>query len=163
MFLELNAEGHQACTECTFINYNPPVSVVALVMPKDDGLVLVLRGEQPGKGKHCLPCGFIDTGEGPVEAAIREGKEETGYDLVVNKLIGYFTDEEKNLIVHIMLCRIVGGSPSEAKKGTDTVSVGVFNKAKGLPPIAFPLHDEIIDRRFAGKILFDTEDANLNF
>jgi 8-oxo-dGTP pyrophosphatase MutT (NUDIX family) len=43
-----------------------------------DGLVLVL--DRPGRGEVRLPKGHVHHGESSVEAALRETREETGYD-----------------------------------------------------------------------------------
>lgn len=41
-----------------------------------------------------FPGGAIELGETPENAAIRELKEETGLDVVVNSLIGIYTDSD---------------------------------------------------------------------
>lgn len=47
----------------------------------EDGKVIVLEQEQPGKGKFfSLPGGSVDRGEDPVDNAKRELLEETGYE-----------------------------------------------------------------------------------
>jgi len=43
----------------------------------DDGRVLLL--DRPGRGEVRLPKGHIEAGESPLEAALREVCEETGY------------------------------------------------------------------------------------
>lgn len=43
------------------------------------GRVLILK--RSDDGTWCLPCGWVDVGEGPASAAIREVKEETGLDV----------------------------------------------------------------------------------
>ncbi len=154
--LQPNSEGLRAC-ECGYINYESPVGVVVSVIPQGKGIVLVLRGEEPQAGKWCLPCGFINRREGPVKAGIRENREETGLITVPNKLLGFHADIKKNLILHALLCKVVGGSVSEATV-TDTVAVGVFTERKWLPQIAFPVHEKLVNDWFDGKIVFAEED-----
>ncbi|MBL8237941.1 MAG: NUDIX hydrolase [Bryobacterales bacterium] len=55
------------------------------------GLVLV-REFRPGSGKEHLgfPAGFIDAGETPEQAAVREFKEETGFHASGARVLGTF-------------------------------------------------------------------------
>lgn len=55
-------------------------SYVLVVGESDKGLLLI-REYRPGSGKSHLsfPAGFIDEGETPEQAALREFREETGY------------------------------------------------------------------------------------
>ena len=39
----------------------------------------------------CLPCGWIEPNEKPVEAVVREAREETGLEIQVKQLVGVFT------------------------------------------------------------------------
>lgn len=54
-------------------------------------VLLQKRGDSGNRG---FPGGAIELGETPENAAIRELKEETGLDVVVNSLIGIYTDSD---------------------------------------------------------------------
>jgi ADP-ribose pyrophosphatase YjhB (NUDIX family) len=55
-----------------------------------DGAVLLTRISPggPGAGQWTLPGGGLDFGEDPADGAIREVREETGYDVVLGDLLG---------------------------------------------------------------------------
>lgn len=55
-----------------------------MVIRYEDEVLLIKRKHEPYAGHWALPGGFIDPGETPEQAAIRELQEETG--LVVNKV-----------------------------------------------------------------------------
>jgi 8-oxo-dGTP diphosphatase len=70
--------------KCTFENNNPAslrhVAVHALVV-KDSKILLVKRAlHLSNPNKYALPGGFLDRDETTAQAALRELREETGYD-----------------------------------------------------------------------------------
>lgn len=66
-------------------------SYVLVIGESRKGLVLV-REYRPGSGKDHLsfPAGFIDDGESPEQAALREFKEETGFHATKARILGTF-------------------------------------------------------------------------
>lgn len=84
--------------------YDNTVLVTSDAVVHCDGHILVIeRGQNPGKGKLALPGGFIDKGERVVDAIFRELKEETKIDVPIGKLrnslkgIDYFDDVNRSL------------------------------------------------------------------
>ena len=65
------------------------VNVLALT---PDNRVVVARQFRPGPEKICdeLPGGFVDSGESPEQAVLRELKEETGYEPSSIRLLGTY-------------------------------------------------------------------------
>jgi 8-oxo-dGTP diphosphatase len=117
-----------------------PTLTVDVVIRKGDGYVFVKRAKEPFKGKWALPGGIVEYGEAVEEAAIREAKEETGLDVQLIRLVGVYSEPDRDPRGHYVsiayLAECVGG---ELKAATDVEEVKVFKKK---PQLAFD-HDEI--------------------
>lgn len=57
-----------------------------------------------------LPGGGMEAGETVEEAMRREVREETGLEVVVEKLFGVYSKPQKNEVVLALRCRAVGGT-----------------------------------------------------
>jgi len=115
----------------------PPVLTVDGAVFMDGKLVLIRRKNEPFKGMHALPGGFVDYGESTEDAVVREVREETGLETQVNGLVGVYSDPERDPRGHtvsaIYLLEVIGG---ELKEGDDAEAVGLFDPGE-LPPLAF--------------------------
>ena len=74
------------CPECRNVTYRNPLPVAVVLLPMDDGLLLVRRTNEPGRGELGLPGGFIEWGETWRAAVAREVGEETGIRIEANGL-----------------------------------------------------------------------------
>ncbi|HET9221798.1 MAG TPA: NUDIX domain-containing protein, partial [Roseiflexaceae bacterium] len=75
------AEGQpwpRLCAACGNTTYLNPTPVAVVLLPVDDGLLLVRRAIPPHVGKLALPGGYVNLDETWQEAGAREVLEETG-------------------------------------------------------------------------------------
>jgi len=56
-----------------------------------------------------LPGGGVESGELPTEAVVREVQEETGLEVVIERLVGIYGKVIKDELVFAFTCRVVGG------------------------------------------------------
>ena len=56
-------------------------------------LLLTRRAIEPWRGRWCVPSGFCDGGEHPIDAAERESLEEAGVRVRVIGYLGHWIDE----------------------------------------------------------------------
>lgn len=68
----------RTCPNCGRTTYLNPLPVSVVLVPVDEGLLVVRRSIEPRKGMLALPGGFITLGESWQEAGAREVQEETG-------------------------------------------------------------------------------------
>ncbi|AHY47450.1 ADP-ribose pyrophosphatase [Rubrobacter radiotolerans] len=96
-----------------------PKLTADVVLPLEGGVVLIRRKNEPFKGQWALPGGFVDVGETVEEAAVREMREETGLDVQLERLVGVYSDPDRDPRGHnvsvVFLAKKVGGS----LKGSD--------------------------------------------
>ena len=74
------------CSECDRVIWRNAEPVSAVLVEKEDKLLFVKRGIEPGKGKWSLPAGFLEYREQPEKGAVRELEEETGLKADPNKI-----------------------------------------------------------------------------
>jgi ADP-ribose pyrophosphatase YjhB (NUDIX family) len=113
----------------------PKIDVRAAVF-RDDRILLVRERED---GCWTLPGGWADVGDPPSVAAVREVKEESGFDVVARKLAAVF---DRDLHGHppipfhaykmFFLCEVRGGAAATSHE-TDAVE---FFAADDLPPLS---------------------------
>jgi len=65
---------------------SPVVSVGAVIF-KGDQVLMVQRGNEPGRGNWSIPGGHLEWGERAVDAARREVAEETGIDCEIRGFV----------------------------------------------------------------------------
>jgi 8-oxo-dGTP diphosphatase len=70
------------CSGCKWTHYKNPTVGVAVIVLKDNELLLVKRNSSY-KGMWCIPCGHVEYDEDVRVAARRELKEETGLDVKI--------------------------------------------------------------------------------
>lgn len=75
---EENQPWPRTCSNCQRTTYLNPLPVSVVLIPVDDGVLLVRREVEPRKGMLAFPGGFIGMGESWQEAGAREVMEETG-------------------------------------------------------------------------------------
>lgn len=69
-------------------DFTPHLTVAAVV--ERDGRFLVVREYVDGRERINNPAGHIESGESPVEATVREVREETGYGFEATSLGGVY-------------------------------------------------------------------------
>jgi ADP-ribose pyrophosphatase YjhB (NUDIX family) len=68
-----------SCPGCGFVYYHNTAAATGCVIHTGGGLVFLVRGKEPARGKLDLPGGFVDPGEGLLEGLLRELREEIGW------------------------------------------------------------------------------------
>jgi ADP-ribose pyrophosphatase YjhB (NUDIX family) len=107
----------------------PKVDVRGAVF-RNDGALLLVR-ETADAGRWTLPGGWADVNETPVQCAVREVREESGFEVEVLKLAAvYDRDRHGHEPPHafhvyklLFVCKVIGGA---ARPGLETSEVRFF-------------------------------------
>lgn len=123
-------------------NPTPKLTVDAIIL-FENRLVLVKRKNPPYKGSFALPGGFVEVGESTERAACREAFEETGLSIEIIKLIGVYSDPNRDPRGHtVSVCYLAKGN-GRVKSGSDAAAVELF-EPDSVPELAFD-HNKIIN------------------
>lgn len=102
--------------------YKNPALTVDTIIINDNKVVLIKRLNNPYENHWAIPGGFVEYGEKVEDAAVREAKEETGLDIELTKLVGVYSDPNRDPRGHTVTvaytAKIIGGtlkSDSDAK------------------------------------------------
>lgn len=100
-------------------------AIVDILVINDDKFLLVQEGKPGREGLYNLPGGHIDAHETILEAAVRETKEETGYDVEVTGLVGIYQGIYPALNVSgpVLSARITGGQITVSDEHQDVIWV----------------------------------------
>ena len=79
-----------------------PIPTADAVLIEDDKVLLIKRNHEPFVGFWVLPGGHIDYGETAETAVVREMKEETDLVVEIKKLIGVYSNPERDPRRHTM-------------------------------------------------------------
>jgi 8-oxo-dGTP diphosphatase len=107
-----------------------PKLMVDVVIPSEKGVVLVRRGSEPYEGRWALPGGFVEVGETVRQAAAREAAEETGLAVETSRLVGVYSEPDRDPRGHnvsvAFLARVLSGQMQAA---SDAAEVDVLDPA----------------------------------
>lgn len=124
------------------VGYATPKVDVRAVIFKNDCILLV---KEKADGKWSLPGGWGDIGLMPSEVAVKEVREEAGFDVKAHKLLAVFDKKchphppsPYHVYKFFIQCDIVGG---QAREGIETDDVAFFSK-DNLPPLSVERNTE---------------------
>lgn len=137
------------CERCGWRWYANPKPAAAVLLerpapgeptPEGEPSVLLLRrAVEPGYGAWDLPAGYLDPGESPEEAALRETREEAGLDVELLGLAGVYHSPAANAVTCVYRARQVdpGASVEIDAESSDHAWVPRGEVGEWLPRMAF--------------------------
>ena len=143
----------QVCARCGYTHYVGPALAAGVILHDGGRLCLVRRALPPGRGLWTFPGGFVDVGESPADAALRETTEETGHTGAIEGLVGVYPSEGprgKPVVIVVYLARRTGDSAGTCEEveevrwfGRDDLPWGEF----AFDSTEQALHDYLVRNR----------------
>jgi 8-oxo-dGTP diphosphatase len=125
-----------------------PIPSVGVVVCMRDKVLLVLRGQEPSRGKWSIPGGVVELGETIREAARREVLEESGLEIEVGDVIdvvdSIVRDEEGRIEYHYILIdllatyiggELTGGSDIDDARWVSEEELTKYDLTKSALPV----------------------------
>jgi len=112
-----------------------PIVGVGAVVVQDGQVLLILRANEPSRGRWSIPGGTVELGETLAQAAIREVREECRVEVEIGCVLSTFDliqrEEKGQIRYHYVLidlaARYVGGEPVAS---TDALEVRWVREAE---------------------------------
>src|SRR5258708_35774315 len=99
---------------------NPAVTADSIVFDPAGRVLLIRRKHPPFQGQHALPGGFLNYGESAEKAAARELFEETGLVAKSLKLVGVYSEPDRDPRQHVIsIAYLVGVTHYNLQPGDD--------------------------------------------
>ena len=131
--------GSDSCDSCGRDGYNNPAVAVDAVALREgrEGTeaILIRRGAEPWKGRLGFPGGFVEYGEDPEGAVLRELEEETGVDGFDPVALAIHGDPHRDPRKHIIaLFYLVDVDPEAVPRGGDDAAEAAWVPLAELTP-----------------------------
>ena len=107
-----------------------PLLAVDVVITNEEGLIVLVKQRHPPFADYwALPGGSVRYGETLEQAVIREVREETGLNVRIDKLVGTYSDPERDPRGHVVCIAFLGKRISgELNAGAEAKDVKLFSK-----------------------------------
>ena len=113
------------------------IGAFAIIFDEQDRVLLCHRRDMDAWN---LPGGGVESGELPTDAVIREVLEETGLEVIIDRLVGVYGKIDKDEFVFSFICCAIGGHLSL----TDEASENRYFEVENIPDNTNPKHVERI-------------------
>lgn len=140
----IKKSGYPYCKKCDITIYQNPKPTACIFLVNNNKILVNKRAIEPYKDAFDIPGGFLELGEHPEEAVIREVKEETGLDITIRDLVSVQKDRygkgEDYLVNFYYVGQVTGGEMKAADDVKDLEWVPIEN----IPKMGFPSANEAV-------------------
>jgi ADP-ribose pyrophosphatase YjhB (NUDIX family) len=128
----IDGRDRPTCPKCGFADFMHVQIGSNAVVERDGAVLLVRLNYGPRDGSWALPGGLVENDETAEQAAVRETKEETGFDIALDGLLAAWMRPGFPILVVTYRAHITGGTLQVAP---DEASEARFFAKAELPPL----------------------------
>jgi len=144
--IRIDGRNRLVCEKCGWVHYRNPVPVALCVAKnKENKILAAKRNTPPRKDEWALPGGFVESGETPEAACLRELKEETGLKGRIKKLAGIHIQRSADYGWLLVIGYEIAVSKNTLSLNSELKEARFFSK-KEMPFIPFLSHRKIIEK-----------------
>jgi 8-oxo-dGTP diphosphatase len=129
----------------------PRLTVDTFIRDRRGRLLLVRRGRPPFQGRWGLPGGFCEYGETTEECGARETREETGVTVKIGRLLGVYSDPERDPRWHTVTVLYEARPVRGTARGSDDAAEARWFSPRELRGLEFAFDHGLIIRRQLGR------------
>ncbi len=141
----------RTCSTCHNITYINPTPVAVVLLPVDEGLLILQRGIPPQVGKWALPGGYIDFGETWQQGCARELWEETGIKIPAESFTLFDVHSPANGGLVLIFGIASAMSATDLPAFVPNEEVLAWDILRKFELWAFPLHTLVTEAFFSQK------------
>ncbi len=109
----------------------PNVMVDVVVHSQNGDVLLIRRNKDPYEGHWALPGSYVQVGEKLEDAAARIAKEEAGLDVEFVRLVGVYSDPDRDPRGHNISCAfLAAGWSGEPSPGSDAAEIAFVDPSE---------------------------------
>jgi ADP-ribose pyrophosphatase YjhB (NUDIX family) len=135
------------CSACDTSHWLDAKPCAGALVTREDKLLLARRAHDPWRGCWDIPGGFCGPREHPADAAVREVKEETGFDVRTTGILGMWIDtyapsgpDAEKVTLNIYFHATPTSIAEPRFDPNDGAEIGWFAPDELPTPLAFPGH-----------------------
>lgn len=138
------AYSYLACPHCgeKVKSFRNPLPTVDIIIEHPEGIILIYRKNEPVG--WALPGGFVDYGETLESAAVREAKEETSLAISNLRLLGCYSDPQRDPRQHTISTVFVALGTGTPRAADDAADLAIFSPSELPANLCFD-HRTILD------------------
>ncbi|MEE8547203.1 MAG: NUDIX hydrolase [bacterium] len=127
--------------------FRNPFPTADIIIEIDGAGIVLIKRKNPPHG-WAIPGGFVDYGESVEAAAVREAKEETSLDVELTRLLGVYSDPDRDPRFHTVSTVFVARASGTPIGQDDAAEARVFTRDNLPDDLAFD-HRSILDDYFS--------------
>jgi ADP-ribose pyrophosphatase YjhB (NUDIX family) len=139
------------CAHCATVTYLNPKPVGIVLLPVDEGIVVIRRGQEDHKGQLAFPGGYIEQGESWQEGAVRELMEETGIQIPAEEITPFHIRSTPSGSLILIFGLAKPRRPVDLPDFVPTHETTERLILHGPQELAFPIHTEALQMYFSGS------------